>query len=198
MNSLATGIVAGVAVLAAPFVLPSLAYAAGASEARLAWPAVYADEPVAVAVAAPYRTNAAPRLVARRVRRAGGPVAVRGAAFASFLLGQMFLPGLALGLFGFLYYGIGLVSLPGLYVAYKNVALGFALLRRKPGIVEEARAAAALTYMLNAVVLAIGLVGAFFAPAFGLLVPYALLSIAHGALLQRAAAAALAADRAGE
>ena len=71
------------------------------------------------------------------------PRLIRWTAFSCFLFGQMFVPGLAFGLFGIVMAGIGLVSIPGLITAAKIYRCGFALLRREPRVaVFRARDAA--------------------------------------------------------
>src|SRR6185312_5273478 len=60
------------------------------------------------------------------------PRLIRWTAFSCFLFGQMFVPGLVVGLFGILAGGVGVVSVPGLITAAKIYRAGFALLRRDP------------------------------------------------------------------
>jgi hypothetical protein len=102
------------------------------------------------------------------IYRAGGevprylheaPRLVRWTAFSCFLFGQMFVPGLVVGLFGMVMAGIGLCSIPGLITAAKIYRAGFALLRRQPRLAYfRARDAAAWALWLNGVILA----GSFF------------------------------------
>jgi hypothetical protein len=97
------------------------------------------------------------------VYRAGGdvprylqeaPRLIRWTAFSCFLFGQMFVPGLALGLFGMVMAGIGLTSIPGLITAAKIYRAGFALLRRQPRLAYfRARDAAAWALWLNGIIL---------------------------------------------
>jgi hypothetical protein len=177
--------------LALAFVVPSLAYAALRAQARLAWPTAVTYEPLDPAEAGPYRGPARPVFGPREVDGSGGPPAVvRAAAFASFFLGQMFLPGLLLGLVGLFYSGLGLLSVPGLVLAWRVFGLGVGLLRRTPGVARRAERAATFAYVLNAVVFAAGFVFTFAKPPLGpVLIGYAFVSIGHGALLRRAAAA---------
>jgi hypothetical protein len=87
------------------------------------------------------------------MRRA--PAQVRFTAFTCFLFGQMFIPGLAMGAFGLLAGGIGLVSIPGLITAAKIYATGLALLRRTPREAYfKARNAAAWALWLNGAIAA--------------------------------------------
>jgi hypothetical protein len=87
------------------------------------------------------------------------PRLIRWTAFSCFLFGQMFVPGLAVGLFGMVMAGIGLTSIPGLITAAKIYRAGFALLRRQPRLAYfRARDAAAWALWLNGVILA----GSFF------------------------------------
>jgi hypothetical protein len=102
------------------------------------------------------------------IYRAGGevprfwsraPTLVRVAAFSCFLFGQMFLPGLVLGVFGMVMAGIGLVSIPGLITAAKIYRAGFALLRREPRTAYfRARDAAAWALWLNVILMSGSLV----------------------------------------
>ena len=96
------------------------------------------------------------------VYRAGGdvprylheaPRLVRWTAFSCFLFGQMFVPGLAMGLFGLVMAGVGVVSIPGLITAAKIYRVGFSLLRRDYRVaVLRARDAAAWALWLNGIV----------------------------------------------
>ena len=96
------------------------------------------------------------------VYRAGGevprylqeaPRLVRWTAFSCFLFGQMFVPGLAMGLFGLVMAGVGIVSIPGLITAAKIYRVGFSLLRRDHRVaVLRARDAAAWALWLNGVI----------------------------------------------
>ena len=82
------------------------------------------------------------------------PRLIRWTAFSCFLFGQMFVPGLAFGLFGIVMAGIGLVSIPGLITAAKIYRVGFALLRRDPRVaVFRARDAAAWALWLNGIIM---------------------------------------------
>jgi hypothetical protein len=97
------------------------------------------------------------------IYRAGGdvprylheaPRLVRWTAFSCFLFGQMFVPGLAVGMFGMVMAGIGLTSIPGLITAAKIYRAGFALLRRQPRVAWfRLRDAAAWALWLNGVIL---------------------------------------------
>ncbi|MGZ3439738.1 MAG: hypothetical protein ACXVDD_09480 [Polyangia bacterium] len=82
------------------------------------------------------------------------PRLIRWTAFSCFLFGQMFVPGLAVGMFGMVMAGIGLTSIPGLITAAKIYRAGFALLRRQPRLAYfEARDAAAWALWLNGIIL---------------------------------------------
>jgi hypothetical protein len=121
------------------------------------------------------------------------PRDLRIAAFTCLLLGQMFLPGLAMGIIGMLAMGIGIVSIPGLVVAAKLYGAGLALLRRQP--VEsyfKARDAARWALWLNGFISAgCALYLLFFAghlhrmwPAFVLLLLYVAVSIGQALYLR--------------
>ena len=82
------------------------------------------------------------------------PRLVRVAAYSCFLFGQMFVPGLVMGMFGMVAAGIGLVSIPGLITAAKVYRAGLALLRRQPRVAYfRARDAAAWALWLNGIAL---------------------------------------------
>jgi hypothetical protein len=67
----------------------------------------------------------------------------------------MFVPGLLMGIFGLIAFGIGLVSIPGLITAAKLYSTGFALMRREPRIAYvKARNAASWAIWLNGIVFA--------------------------------------------
>lgn len=90
---------------------------------------------------------------------AEAPLDVRVAAFSCLLFGQMFVPGLVVGMFGMVMAGIGLVSIPGLITAAKIYRAGFALLRREPRLAYfRARDAVAWALWLNAIIMAGSLV----------------------------------------
>ena len=81
------------------------------------------------------------------------PRLVRWTAFSCFLFGQMFVPGLAMGLFGLVMAGVGVVSIPGLITAAKIYRVGFSLLRRDYRVaVLRARDAAAWALWLNGII----------------------------------------------
>jgi hypothetical protein len=83
------------------------------------------------------------------------PRMIQIAAYTCFLFGQMFIPGLLMGIFGLIAFGIGLVSIPGLITAAKLYSSGFALLRREPRIAYlKARNAAAWAIWLNGIIFA--------------------------------------------
>jgi hypothetical protein len=83
------------------------------------------------------------------------PSLIKLAAYSCFLFGQMFVPGLFMGLFGLMALGVGVVSIPGLVTAAKLYSTGFALLRREPRVAFfKARSAVAWALWLNAIVFA--------------------------------------------
>ena len=137
-------------LFAASFLPPLLfffAYRRAERRSRRAWADV-ARPPFVVSEGAAYR---APRPIAMgHLDRAPG--LVRLAAGSSIVLGSMFVPGLALGLFGLIAGGIGLVSIPGLFVAASLWGVGHQLLRRqKP---ERAVSIATWSLVLNLIILA--------------------------------------------
>lgn len=95
---------------------------------------------------------------------ARAPALVRATALSCFVFGQMFVPGLVLGIFGLMVAGVGLVSIPGLAVAAKIYRTGFALLRREPRVAFfRARDAATWALWLNGILMS----GALIAVALG-------------------------------
>jgi hypothetical protein len=130
------------------------------------------------------------------LRRA--PAMVRAAAFTCLFFGQMFVPGLALGAFGLLAGGLGVVSIPGLIVAFKLYSAGLSLLRREPpDAYWKLRDAVAWALWLNGLVFGISLLVMLVLatgchsqppwPLFALINGYGALSVAQ-ALLCRAVA----------
>jgi len=142
--------------------------------------------------------------VVPRYRADGPPVPVRLAALGSWILGTMFIPGLLLGLSGLFVAGLGVVSIPGLILAWRLFSLGRPLLLGLPEAALKARGLARFARILNYVVLACcglagglhlierwghgghGSSGGFYALIL-LVVTYAGISLAHAALLDRAA-----------
>jgi hypothetical protein len=123
-----------------------------ASEARWRWrwqeievgraPADAAQGAYRESASVPQYLKAAPRLI-------------RLAAFSCFLFGQMFVPGLLMGLFGLMALGVGVVSIPGLVTAAKLYSTGFALLRREPRVAFfKAQSAVGWALWLNGLVFA--------------------------------------------
>ena len=132
----------------------------------------------------------------------GPPRAVRLAALGSWILGAMFIPGLLLGLFGLLAMGLGMVSIPGLMLAWRLFFLGRPLLLGDPVAAARARVLAQYARILNYVVLAACGVGVLVqlpdlarsahASLSGIslavaVAAYASISLAHASLLDRAA-----------
>ncbi len=88
----------------------------------------------------------------------GPPKIVQVAAVGAWTLGQMFVPGLAAGLFGLLFL-MGLVSIPGLILAARLFLLGGPLLRGEPEAASKARSLARFARILNVIVVAVSLLG---------------------------------------
>ena len=147
-----------------------------------------------------YRDAEVPRIVAE-----GAPRDVHAAAIMAWVLGVMFVPGCLGGLLGLLAGGLGVVSIPGLMLAWRLFGLGGPLMRGDADAAPKARAAATFARGLNYVVLTLcGLTTAFVlamavrerawrGDLTGTLVcvsavaVYAVISLAHAALLDRAA-----------
>lgn len=143
------------------------------------------------------------------------PVVVRVAAFSSFFLGQMIIPGALAALIGFIALVgtiaegkvsmalcvISLSAPTGLIVAGRLLAAGIAMLGRNPAAVARARTGAAWEIWHNAILLAGLCLSAIPGNseervACALIGAVTVLAIGHGVLLQRAAAALAAFDRA--
>lgn len=122
----------------------------------------------------------------------GAPRVVKVVAVTSLVLGHMFVPGLLAGLCGLPFYGLGLVSIPGLLLAARIYRNAFGLLRCDPAAAAEARRLEELASILNVLVLAVVgvctlLWGLNALVAFTAV--YACISLLHGAGLRHAAAA---------
>jgi hypothetical protein len=134
----------------------------------------------------------------RSLTAQGPPAVVRAAALGCWVLGAAFLPGLLAGLVGLLASGLGIVSVPGLVLAWRLFHLGAPLLRGDPDAAERAVDAALIARLLNYVILglcalAVGAlalasrdVSALLALAAATAL-YACVSLAHARLLLRAA-----------
>jgi len=162
--------------------------------------------PVTVS-AAPYRGA---RVVPGFTQQAPGRV--RLAAFTCFFLGQMFLPGLLVGLVGLFVMGIGLVAIPGLIVSARIWFAGIHLLKGTPESIGKARSAARWSVQLNAVLTIICVAGGLFAVfawaasetsssdlesllgLLGFTQAYALVSLGQAALIARATRGLLSDD----
>ena len=147
----------GLAVLVSPFVLCGITYAIFERRFRPLWAGTPLP-PVEVRVTAPYRVA---RVVPGHTQKA--PAIVRWAAISCFFFGQMFLPGLALGLVGLLAMGVGLVSIPGLIVAARLWAAGIHLLKGTPEAIGNARSAARWSVQLNVLISVVCIAGGIFA-----------------------------------
>lgn len=186
------------ALMALLFVgLPTAMWLSTRREADERWlPRVDGTERVGVGS---YRDAVIPRFVG-----GGPPWEVRVAALSSWILGTMFVPGLMGGLFGLFFAGIGLISVPGLVLAWRLFFLGAPLLRGEPEAAVKARAAARFARVLNVVVLAACGVAAMtqvpnlvhhnpssdaadVLTGAGMVVFYAMISLTHAHLLTRAA-----------
>ena len=118
--------------------------------------------------ASPYRESGT---VPSYLERA--PRLLRVAAFSCLFFGQMFVPGLVMGVFGLVAAGIGVVSIPGLITAAKLYSGGLSLLRRDPvRSFWKVRDAAQWALWLNGIIIA----GSIPFAAYGLLYH-------HGAML---------------
>jgi hypothetical protein len=102
-------------------------------------------------------------------------------------------PGGMLGLFGTVFAGIGLVSIPGMILAIRIWRLGYAMLRRDPKAEQEARKLDRFAVVLNLVGIAVAIFLFALAPGGEMavvsltLVVYAAVSFAHAKALRRCA-----------
>lgn len=147
MSDAASAIVIVLAVLLGLSVIPGIMWLRYRDEARARWPPRVVG--TQVVHAAKYREAVVPTY-----GEEGTPLNVRIAAIGAWGLGQMFLPGLFLGLFGLLFV-VGIVSIPGLILAWKNFFAGKSLLLGERGAEEKARRLAKFTVVLNVLVLAV-------------------------------------------
>ena len=87
--------------------------------------------------------------------RRGVPRGLAAVAWASFALGQMAVPGLAWGLYGVMFMGLGLISIPGLVVAVRCGLSGWHLLRRDARAAAFAEGTGRWSQGLNVLILAL-------------------------------------------
>jgi hypothetical protein len=194
MSDAASLIVFVLGVVLGSSVIPGLMWLGYREEAKARWPRRVVG--TQVVNAAKYREAVVPTFGGERP-----PFNVRVAAIGAWGLGQMFLPGLALGLFGLLVV-IGVVSIPGLILAWKNFFTGRTLLLGERGAEEKARSLASFTVILNVLVLAVVAVGSLWNLATatsalralreivalgGPVALYAAISLMHARFLRRAA-----------
>jgi hypothetical protein len=109
------------------FAVAVIAYLVVERRWRWRWQEVESGRVAADGAAGTYRDGGA---VPRYLPRA--PAAVRAAAFASLLLGQLFVPLAFIGGMAIVYYGLGVVVTPFLIGTFKIYRAGLTLLRRDP------------------------------------------------------------------
>ena len=121
------------------------------------------------------------------------PWGIRAVALWSIVMGQMFVPGLLLALYGLVAGGLGVVGLPGLWLAAKIWRVGPRLLRADPDAAWQAREASRFATALNQVVIVVcaGFVVANRGghPILVFTLGYAAVSLAHAKALEWAALA---------
>ncbi len=116
------------------------------------------------------------------VERRGAPTVVKVVATTSLVLGHMFVPGLLAALAGFLFYGVGLLAVPGLVLAARIYSNAFGLLRCELDAALQAQELQRFAVRLNVVIL---VAVAVWVVCFGLdFVPivtasYAMISLLH-------------------
>jgi hypothetical protein len=132
--------------------------------------------------------------------RTRAPRTIRRTALWSIYMGQMAVPGGLLGLFGTVFGGIGLLSIPGMILAVRIWRLGYAMLRRDPNAEQEARKLERFAVVLNLVGVAVAVLLFALEPidvTAGIsltLIAYAGVSFAHAKAMRRCAEL-LAAER---
>ncbi len=99
-----------------------------------------------------YRVSQQPRYEEVQVRTRA-PAVVRLAAASAQLFGITFVPGLCWAFIGLFFYGLGLLGVPGLIVAWSQFCVSAALLRRDPEAPARARRLARLATVLNLVII---------------------------------------------
>lgn len=194
MSDTASFVMFILAVVFGSSVIPTLMWVGHRDEARARWPRRVVG--AQVVSAAKYREAVVPSFGAE-----GAPLNVRIAAIGAWGLGQMFLPGLALGLFGLIVL-VGVVSLPGLILAWKLFFLGKSLYYGERESAEKARGLATFATVLNVIVLLVVAVLSAWNLASasntvralgesvalgGPVVLYALISLVHARFLRKAA-----------
>jgi len=118
---------------------------------------------------------------------ARAPWGIRAVALWSIGMGQMFVPGLAAACFGLMFWGVGLLGIPGCVLAMKIWRLGPRLLRAELGAVAEAVRVARFAELLNVLVLvsAAAMILSAEMVALGVFTAgYALLSLTHALALR--------------
>jgi hypothetical protein len=122
------------------------------------------------------------------------PGLIRFCAYTCFLFGQMFVPGLCLGICGAFVAGVGIVSIPGLITAGKLFSAGLALLRRDPkDAYYRTREAARWALWLNGIIFVVSIVilsvvrdHSFWWPLLGFMNGYGLCSVLQACLCMKA------------
>lgn len=157
---------------------------------RIRW-ARHAQRPVAESHS-PFRHPAGPPSTRAVLIPDRAPKLIRRTALWSIYMGQMALPGGALGLFGvFFGAGLGLLSIPGMILAVRIWRLGYAMLRREPGAAAEARKLTQFALILNFFAVGISLVLVLIAESIVVLFlvvgAYAIVSVAHAHAMWRCA-----------
>lgn len=171
-------------------VLQAVTYIVSERRHRGAWVRDVTYVEAEAAPGASFRGNDAAHTYIGPELRPRAPLHIRAIALWSIGMGQMLIPGGLVAAGGAFIYGIGLVGIPGCFLAARIWALGPALLRAEPGVVHRARDAARFAFVLNAIVLAVAVLLGLDSELWGLGVftgGYALVSVAHGIALQRAA-----------
>jgi hypothetical protein len=119
------------------------------------------------------------------------PRVISLAALTSYFCGVSIIPGALAGLVGVFVYGLGLVSIPGIVVAWRIARAGGALMRRAPDAPERARSAANWAIALNVVGIAAMVVVPFFDASWSAFATFSVIyqccSLAQAALMRRAA-----------
>lgn len=171
--------------------LPASTYLHHEAKHRLRWRQRWLVEVPEHDPGGPFRDEPGRPSVGRYVaEHRGAPLGVKVTAVTSLVLGHMFLPGLLAGLAGLPFYGLGLISIPGLWLATAIYGNAFGLLRCDPRAAPRARELRSFAIGLNVIVLVVVAVLALMFGFHSLLLftaAYACISLLHAEGLGQAA-----------
>jgi hypothetical protein len=151
------GVMCGITLAAVIFIAcAAVAHVVVERRWRWRWREIEVGRKPAVDGGGAYRDGGdVPRFAAR------APFAVRAVAFASLLLGQLFVPIVVAGTGALLLFGLGVLAIPALVATAKLYRAGLSLLRRDPRLAYfRARDAAAWTGWVSGAMLLIDVLAA--------------------------------------